>query len=223
MGNHLGNWSRIQETANQISQITEVSHNPRASCTGFKSLYRRKTARMTSLATMTIRYGLILLEAMGTFRESGCLASSILRTFRNKIQKIVSMNTNHWKKNWRSRQMFVEALQSHLRIIIWFWSKISLLELPVIHSFPPSSLLLVIPSLTPYQIKNVIRNLYIICFPLESNSLYTFLKFAKISSSFSTKALLMTFIKQCKSLKSLFTELCPYILPNCSIPTWHAS
>lgn len=91
MGNHLGNWSRIQETANQISQITEVSHNPRASCTGFKSLYRRKTARMTSLATMTIRYGLILLEAMGTFRESGCLASSILRTFRNKIQKIVSM------------------------------------------------------------------------------------------------------------------------------------
>lgn len=78
MGNHLGNWSRIHEKANHISQMTEVSQSPMASCTGFRIRYRRKTARTKSLITISIRYGLILLDAMGIFRESGCLASSSL-------------------------------------------------------------------------------------------------------------------------------------------------
>ena len=31
IGYHLGNWSKIHEKANQISQITEVNHNQYAS------------------------------------------------------------------------------------------------------------------------------------------------------------------------------------------------
>lgn len=96
MGNHLGNWSRIQETANQISQMMEVSHRPMASGTGCRIRYRRKKARTTRRSTMTMRYGFTLLDAMDTFLDSGCLASSFLlvvrertKTFRRSVPSIV--------------------------------------------------------------------------------------------------------------------------------------
>uniref|UniRef100_A0A0A9E3A0 CesA12 n=1 Tax=Arundo donax TaxID=35708 RepID=A0A0A9E3A0_ARUDO len=66
--------------ANQISQMMEVSHRPMASGTGCRIRYRRKKARTTRRSTMTIRYGLTLLDAIDTFLDSGCLASSFSGT-----------------------------------------------------------------------------------------------------------------------------------------------
>jgi len=34
-GSHLGNWSNIQDIANQISHITDINHNAYAFGTGF--------------------------------------------------------------------------------------------------------------------------------------------------------------------------------------------
>lgn len=78
MGNHLGNWSRIHDSANHISHITEINHKGYASFAGVKIRNRKKKQRMTSLITITMRYGLIKLEDIGTLRHNGCLASAKL-------------------------------------------------------------------------------------------------------------------------------------------------
>lgn len=79
IGDHFGNWSNIQVTANHISQITDVNHNPYASLTGCVILLWKKKPRITIRRRIIIRYGFILLEGIDNFLQSGCLPSSILR------------------------------------------------------------------------------------------------------------------------------------------------
>ena len=82
----MGNWSRIQEMANQISQMMETSHSPMASGTGCRIRYRRKKASTTRRTTITIRYGFTLLDAIDTFLDSGCLASSFLLKAKKRFR-----------------------------------------------------------------------------------------------------------------------------------------
>ena len=51
---------------NQISQIMDVSHSPKALFTGFCKRNLRKNARMNNRMMMTILWGLILEDGKGT-------------------------------------------------------------------------------------------------------------------------------------------------------------
>jgi hypothetical protein len=84
MGNHLGNWSTIQDKESHISQTTEIIHKANASCTGVVMRKWKKKTRTTRRMTMTMRYGLIKLEAIGTLRHNGCLDSANLQDHNNR-------------------------------------------------------------------------------------------------------------------------------------------
>lgn len=78
IGHHLGNWSSTQEKANQISQMTEVSHSPKALSTGCVTRYWKKKARMMRRMMITNLYDVSWVFGIGITLESGCEASTDL-------------------------------------------------------------------------------------------------------------------------------------------------
>jgi len=75
-GAHLGSWSRIHDSANQSSHTTDASHSGTASVAGVVIRNLRKKHSTTRRRTMTMRYGLIWLDGIGTLRHRGCRASA---------------------------------------------------------------------------------------------------------------------------------------------------